>query len=429
MTTANSEVVTNFETNHEKKEDSSKSSFQAAHKEVYELLIKDTDGSVRKSINDQFKDSNGKNEWLANMELVNFDKADGDLRFKDKNGNFVDVDANGNKKAVLGGDKDGNNGREFTTDEKGNITSYNVKKGDTVWSIAETICNERNKGTNKQPTAQEIQAESKKLVAANPELKDPDKIYDGKTVIKVSVESSQEITKKRNPEAETEKSDKQLTECDSTKQVGSAQAEKEAAVLNKYFDSISSLDGRKDGYEQYITPDEVDAFLKDPKNKNMDPTERATLESAKNHLGRIQGVSNDEWGFENDGATKEDINGFAKREKDFEDKTKPRDFLLQNFDKIMECRENKSDKSPLTEKDVEAYKTKRMSDSSNKPTAEELASIEAAKEFARNRYITSKDDLKNLPIFVDGYKYDYYTDSSTINRSPGVSTTKDPITK
>ncbi|MCC7531371.1 MAG: LysM peptidoglycan-binding domain-containing protein [Candidatus Melainabacteria bacterium] len=251
--------------------------FSNAHEEVYKLLTKDKDGTL-KALNQQIKDNNKDNPLLKDLVIVGLDKNDGDLRFKDeKSGNFFDVDKSGKKKAILGADENGNNGREFTTDEKGNIVSYNVKKGDTVWSIAETICNERNKGTDKKTTPQDIQAESKKLIAANPELKqNPDKIIEGKTTIKVSAQSSEEISKKRNPELTEEQS-----KVENLKQVKDNRA---------YVDQVlKELDPNNTGYVS------KDALVKKADSLSMDDPRRDLLHKIAARQDEIQNSTWSGW--------------------------------------------------------------------------------------------------------------------------------------
>lgn len=259
----------------------SKEEFSAAHQEVFNILVEERKNcSIAnvKEFNTQFKDNNNKVEWLSNMELVGADENDKDLRFKDKNGNYFDVDSTGNKKAILGGDENGNNGREFTVDEKGNITAYNVKKGDTVWDIAETICNERNKGTDKIPTAQEIQAESKRLVTANPDLADPNKIAEGKTIIKVSLETSTEFTERR------EKVSKDMTE----KSVQEVEFNYKLAkrALERFDDENRTI--FDSGYDR-MTMDDIDAALK---RDDLTPEDKQGLEFLKKNYDQLASKDN-----------------------------------------------------------------------------------------------------------------------------------------
>lgn len=198
MSTA--ETIDRFEKSYGQKDDASSN----AYKEVQKLLSEDKDGTFLKTLNSKIHDQDNANKNLADVEIVGLDKTDGDIRFKDKSGNFYDVDQDGNRKEIWGANKDGSGGRDFSTDANGDVT-YNVKKGDTVWSVAETICKERSKESGKQPTASEVKAETEKLLKANPELKNPDKIIEGKTTLKVSKQDSDDINSKRSPDAQEEK--------------------------------------------------------------------------------------------------------------------------------------------------------------------------------------------------------------------------------
>jgi len=259
----------------------SKDEFSAAHQEVFNILLEERKNcSIAnvKEFNAQFKDENNKVAWLSNMELVGVDEKDKDLRFKDKSGNYFDLDSSGNKKAILGADENGNNGREFNLDESGKITSYDVKKGDTVWSIAETICNERNKGTGKAPTPQEIQAESTKLQKANPELANPDKIAEGKTRIQVSIETSNEINDKRDKDSKS-MTEKSVQEVELNYKLAKKALERFDDENRTIFDS---------GYDR-MTMDDIDAALK---RDDLTPEDKQGLEFLKKNYDQLASKDN-----------------------------------------------------------------------------------------------------------------------------------------
>ena len=190
-----------------------------------------------------------------------------------------------------------------------------------------------------------------------------------------------------------------------SKPIGYEEAAKEAAVLKRYFGEIATQDGRKDGYENYITPDEIDKFI--AAHPELPPEEKAVLLRAKQHLGRIQGVSNDETGWENDGATMSDIVGFAEREKNFEEKFQAKAYLEENFDAI--SRGNHY----ITAFDIDVYRAKRVKEGA---TPEELKKIDAAKKIVIEQNNPTKAGLKTMTVKVGEERYDLYDDNSSINK-------------
>ncbi len=94
----------------------------------------------------------------------------------------------------------------------------------------------------------------------------------------------------------------------------------EIAYVQKNFDK---LDKSHDGF---ITADEIDQYVKENGAK-LKPEELEALRKVKEKIGKLEDLSNDEWGFENDGVTRKDLDLAQQRFKAF-------DYAQKNFDKL-----------------------------------------------------------------------------------------------
>lgn len=94
----------------------------------------------------------------------------------------------------------------------------------------------------------------------------------------------------------------------------------EIAYVQKNFDKF---DQSRDGH---VTADEIDQYIKD-NGANLKPDELEALRKVKEKISKLEDLSNDELGFENDGVTKKDLDEAQKR-------FKALDFAEKNFDKL-----------------------------------------------------------------------------------------------
>jgi len=123
--------------------------------------------------------------------------------------------------------------------------------------------------------------------------------------------------------------------------IGGAEADKEGAVLGKYFEQMRALDGNE-STKAYVSADEINKFIEASKShlprKDGQPVPSAEeielLEKAAKNIGRISKVSDDEFFTDSSGATRKDVQMFAEQEKDFESRFQARFYMDKHFDRL-----------------------------------------------------------------------------------------------
>ncbi len=257
---------------------------QKAFDEVRDLLR--TDKTFAPTLNTKINDNVGDNPMLKGFQVTGVD-ADGDIRFTDKDGNRFERDRDGNRREIWGS-KEG--GMEYTLNADGTAT-HSVKKGDTVWSVAESLLREKNK--DKTPTEQEIQAESKRILAANKELKNPDLLIEGKTTLIIPKESVDEIKKVNSPIAKKEADNKENLD----------DVTKGGAFLNK--EVFSKIDKNQDGY---MDIDELNNYADERNVNGLTKDQREFIRELAAKKETIEDYNNDEWlWYESNGISEKDL--------------------------------------------------------------------------------------------------------------------------
>lgn len=232
-----------------------------------------------KEVNNKSVESNNENSLYANIDkddLKNFNVMKNNLNF----------DTNGLPKLELAEDpgftKKLNLDNLPSTNDAFN--QHTVKKGDTLWDICKQHLKDENWGD--EPTIAQIKQEIKDVAKLN-HIKDPDKIEVGQ-VIKFEKPQGEITLVPPKPEKPETTGDE-----DGWEQPASQ-------VVEKHF---KQMDADQDGF---VTRNEVDSYVTENKNA-LSRSDRDALESFGRKIDKIQSLSNDEWGFENDGATLKDL--------------------------------------------------------------------------------------------------------------------------
>lgn len=268
------------------------------------------------------------------------------------------------------------------------VKQYEIQAGDNLWKIARREIAESNKANGKPdsaPSTLEVKAFVEKIVMANQSGDNPVKnanlIYSGKT-LNIPVEKQENKTPVVDPATEKnenktpvadpttvekkEEIDVKPVSANSSKSdavnsasassanqfvpdantfynptIGGAEADKEGAVLGKYFEQMRALDGNE-STKAYVSADEINKFIEASKShlprKDGQPVPSAEeielLEKAAKNIGRISKVSDDEFFTDSSGATRKDVQMFAEQEKDFESRFQARFYMDKHFDRL-----------------------------------------------------------------------------------------------
>ncbi len=188
-----------------------KNKIAQAYDEVFALR---NDSEFTASFNQSLSDKQSDIPMLQGFQLTGFDD-EGDMQFSNSSGQTIEMKKNGavNKSADTSKysntkNSDSNSEDKDKSEEKLKVKvdaegkgTHEVEKGDTIWGMAERICRERNGG--KKPTDAEIAKEMNAIIKENPQIKDPNKIKEGRDVIKLPEQSVKDLQKIRNEKQET----------------------------------------------------------------------------------------------------------------------------------------------------------------------------------------------------------------------------------
>jgi len=300
----------------------------AAFDEVSKLLKNPDD---IKEFNKAISDNNNDIKALKGLSLVKID--DNGMEFTSANG---PVQFNSKSNFKTDSEKETEPAKpknlEFKIDENSGKSSYSINKGDTIWGVAQRICAERN--PDKPTSALDVYREMNSIIKENPQLRNPDRIKEGRdslTLPKDTVEAilaARKAKEEKNAETKTPPptdgktppppSDNQTpttTVC--APQVGPDQRTQfliqEQGWLNskgqKKDTVFDEVDADGDGF---LTTVEINKYRVEntiDKNKNHD----AYLSELAQKRTEIEAVNSDEtsfW-FENDGITKKDLSGWT----------------------------------------------------------------------------------------------------------------------
>ena len=151
------------------------SEYQGAYDEVYKLR---NDNGFLQTLNKVISDDHDANSMLSSLHITGFD-ADGDMRLEDNFQYRFERDRQGHRREIWGSQKDG---RAFVLNADGSA-NHEVKTGDTIWSIARAICIEQKK--DREPTPHDVNGEVYRILAANPQLREPNHLRPGRDVVKI----------------------------------------------------------------------------------------------------------------------------------------------------------------------------------------------------------------------------------------------------
>jgi len=175
----------------------------AAFDEVSKLLKNPDD---IKEFNKAISDNNNDIKALKGLSLVKID--DNGMEFTSANGP-VQFNSKSNFKTDSEKETEPTKPKnlEFKIDENSGKSSYSINKGDTIWGVAQRICAERN--PDKPTSALDVYREMNSIIKENPQLRNPDRIKEGRdslTLPKDTVEAilaARKAKEEKNAETKT----------------------------------------------------------------------------------------------------------------------------------------------------------------------------------------------------------------------------------
>lgn len=251
---------------------------------------------------------------------------------------------------------------ENRTDRNQPENIHEVKKGDTLWKLCKDHLRQANGG--KEPSDREIMKTITEVAKANG-ISNPDRIYPGQ---KIKLPQKAEAGKptengQTNPEAKPE-----------TKPEVKPEAAKGAdSGLDYVRNRFAFID--QDG-DNHVTKTEIDKYVKD-NEKSLTAAEVTALNRISGKIGDLEEMHDDEFGDENDGITRQDINVAEQRMKAIE-------FAQKNYDKL----DGNAD-GYVTAEEVDAY-TRANGDRLN---AQDRASLDYLKNQVSDLEEYSNDEL------------------------------------
>ena len=155
-----------------------KDKITAAHDEVSKLLKTPDD---IKEFNKAISDNNNDIKAFKGLSLVKIEE-NGSMTFNSTDGKTVALNkdsftTNSENKTEANKAK----GVDFKIDENTGKSTYTIDRGDTIWGVAERICAERN--PDKPASALDVYTEMNSIIKENPQLKDPDRIKEGRDTL------------------------------------------------------------------------------------------------------------------------------------------------------------------------------------------------------------------------------------------------------
>lgn len=197
--------------------------------------------------------------------------------------------------------------RPAQPNEKQPENIHEVKEGDTLWKICQDNLREANGG--KEPTNAEVMKKIAEVAKENG-IANPDRIYPGQ---KIKLPGKPDV-QAQNPDAKPESTSEQPAKPEDKG------ADSGLDYVRKRFAFID-----QDG-DNHVTKTEIDKYIKD-NEKSLTSAEVTALKRISGKVDDLEEMYNDEFGDENDGITRQDIDTAEQRMKAIE-------FAQRNYEKL-----------------------------------------------------------------------------------------------